>query len=308
MKNLKALFVIIVLCISIHSVSGQIFGGIMNSAKRKLEQKIEDKIVEAVSEEIARRAFKPIDQAMDSMMRQKYRDSINGGKDVDWEKVGENYAAFLNGMNKAVDLPEKYHFDVTQEVEMQDYDKRKNNVKIHYSKTESIIGMESIDDNNKTNLIIMDIAKDIIILYTTDDKGNKKGQAIPSVLKLASSFVQSASENEKYNYKIEKTGKTKKIAGFQSDEYKGSSAEENVIMYLSQKFPVDTKSNFMAHMKQFAPPSYNENMANSSGGVLMQYENTRKNESDRKTTWETKKVSEKSFDIINADYNFGMKE
>ncbi|MFZ1559473.1 MAG: hypothetical protein WAT37_06075 [Saprospiraceae bacterium] len=70
------------------TIDAQILGGFMNEAKRKLERKIEDKIIQAVSDELAQRAFKPIDQAIDSMMRKKYQDSFNNGQPFDHEKNG----------------------------------------------------------------------------------------------------------------------------------------------------------------------------------------------------------------------------
>ena len=103
------------------TIDAQILGGFMNEAKRKLERKIEDKIIQAVSDELAQRAFKPIDQAIDSMMRKKYQNSINNGQPFDHEIMGEDYTVYLNSVN----LAEKYTFDVTQEVENIDYSKKK---------------------------------------------------------------------------------------------------------------------------------------------------------------------------------------
>ncbi|MFZ1752003.1 MAG: hypothetical protein WAU01_17540, partial [Saprospiraceae bacterium] len=160
-KLLLLLFLMIVSA----GMSAQIFGGIMNEAKRKIGRKIEDKIVDAVSDELARRAFRPIEVAIDSMMRQKYQDSINGGKEVDWDKAGAAYADFLNGMNRVVELPEKYTFDITQEVEMTDYSNKKNEIKIHYSKDGAYMGMENIDDKDTKQFIIMDVGRDAMILY-----------------------------------------------------------------------------------------------------------------------------------------------
>ena len=117
------------------TIDAQILGGFMNEAKRKLERKIEDKIIQAVSDELAQRAFKPIDQAIDSMMRKKYQDSINNGQPFDHEIMGEDYTVYLNSVN----LAEKYTFDVTQEVENIDYSKKKRNyIKLHYSKNNAI--------------------------------------------------------------------------------------------------------------------------------------------------------------------------
>ena len=115
---------LIMITVTLH-LNAQILGGMMNNAKRKLERTIEDKIVQQVSEELAERAFKPIGQTIDSMMRQRYQDSTNQDATVDSEKAAANFTAFLGSMNVVADLPETYTFDVTQEVEVIDYSKKK---------------------------------------------------------------------------------------------------------------------------------------------------------------------------------------
>lgn len=304
----RLIFFVIFLCFNSISHS-QILGGIMNEAKRKLEKKIENKIIEAVSEELARRAFKPIDEAIDSMMREKYRDSIHHGKNVDWEKAGESYAAFVAGMNKAVDVPEKYSFDLTQEVEIVDYSNKTTKLKMHYSTSEPYFGMENLDDKELKQFVVMDISRDAMILFTTDKKGKKTGQAIPSVLKLASGLASSVKtdENSKsHEINIEKTGKKKKIAGYSSFEYKGSTEEEDFFMYVTNEFPVNWQKSYAQYFSQFAPASYKENAQKIESGIMLEYENTRKDE-DKKTTWTTIKIGQKSFDILKSDYNFGNK-
>lgn len=278
----------------------------MKSAKRKLEQKIADKVVESLSEELARRAFKPIEQAMDSVMRERYKDSINNGQEVDWEKMNASYMDFLNDMNKSVELPESYHFDVTQEVEFIDYDKNKKLIKLYYSKMDSILGMETVEEKHTTQLVLMDMSRDAIVLYTTEKNGKKTAQAIPSVMKLASAMASSAPKDET-KYTITKTGKTKKIAGYNTEEYNGESEEEYATLYITKDFPVDIKNNFATYMKQFAPASYNDNIKDVGEGIMLQYENKSKAEPDKKTTWITKKVRTEGIDIVNSEYGFDNK-
>jgi hypothetical protein len=296
---------LILLSLSFHQLNAQIFGGIMNEAKRKLERKIEDKIIQAVSDELVKRAFRPVEQSIDSLLREKYQDSIAQGDDVDWEKVGTAYGEFLNGMNKAVDLPDKYTFDVTQEIEITDYDKKKNNIKLHYSKKDTILAMENIDDEKSKSIVVIDIAKDAMIMYTIDKKGKKTGQVVPSVLKFTQSISSASTKNTKddlSDFKVQKTGKSKKIAGYNSDEYKGNSSKEEITMYLSTNFPINTQKTMQAYLSKLAPPSYNENMTYSLNGIMLESENMRLDEKGEKTTWKTKKISEKSFDIVNIDY------
>lgn len=308
---MKTLFIFCFILTITISADAQIFGGIMNEAKRKIERKVEDKIIQAVSDELAQRAFKPIDQAIDSMMRKKYQDSLGNGQPYNNEKTAEAYASFLSSLNAAVDLPEKYTFDVTQEVETIDYSKKRNYIKLHYSKNSGIIGMETTDEKQIKQLVVMDLTKDIMILYTTDKKGKKTGQAIPSVMKLAgamSNAVKPSIDSSAYNMNLKKTGKSKKIAGYISSEYKGSSAEEEIVMYISDQFPIKWDKNFTRYTSQFAPDPFTENISTSDGGVMLEYENSRKDEKGEKSTWSTKKISEKTFSVITSEYEFKKTE
>ncbi len=299
------LIILTFLTFTSHQLNAQIFGGIMNEAKRKLERKIEDKIIQAVSDELVKRAFRPVEQSIDSLLRGKYQDSVSRGKDVDWDKVGTAYGDFLNGMNKTVALPDKYTFDVTQEIEITDYDKKKNNIKLHYSKKDTILAMENMDGEKSKTIVVIDIAKDAMIMYTIDKNGKKTGQVVPSVLKLTKSISGAASKNktdDNVYLKIEKTGKSKKIAGYNGEEYKGSSSDEKMVMYLSTNFPINTQKTMKAYLSKLTPPSYNENMSLARDGIMLESENTRIGGNGEKSTWVTKKILEKSFSIINAEY------
>jgi hypothetical protein len=274
-----------------------------------LERKIEDKIVDAITDEIARRAFRPVEQAIDSMMRQKYRDSINGGKEVDWDKAGAAYGQFLEDMNKAVDLPESYVFDIIQEVETTDYKGKKNQMKLYYAKTEAIMGMENMDEEKSTQLVVMDLNRDVMVLYTTDKKGQKKAQAIPSVMKFGGAMAASVKSDEREkpsDLKIEKTGKTKKIAGYTGHQYKGESKDVELDMYVCEDLKTSWSSKTATYMQTVAPAAYMESIRNIQGGIMLAFDNTKKEGDKEKTSWNTRKLSEKTFLIKNADYTFGQ--
>jgi len=304
---MKTWFVFCIVFVLKMPLEAQIFGGIMNEAKRKMERKIEDKIIQAVSDELAQRAFKPIDQAIDSMMRKKYRDSLGNDQPFDNEKTKEAYLTFLSGLNSSVDLPDKYTFDITQEIEIIDYSKKRNYVKLHYAKSNGIIGMETTDEKQTKQLVVMDLTKDIMVLYTTDKKGKKTAQTIPSVMKLTgaitNAIVSKADSSIQFIQPV-KTGKTKKIAGYMGSEFKSASESEDVVMYISEHFPIQWDQNFTNYTRQFAPAPFTENISFANGGIMLEYENTRKDEKGEKSTWITKKISEKTFSVVNTEYEF----
>lgn len=301
---MKIFNVLIVFVLVVSSADAQILGRIMDEASRKIERRIEDKIVQAVSDELVKRAFRPIEASIDSMLRQKYQDSLSAGRPIDWEKAGADYADFLKGMNESIDLPVKYTFDITQEIEIVDYNKKRSFVKIHYSKNENIMGMETTDNDQNTSLVVIDVPKDAMILLNTDRKGKKTGQVVPSVSKWTSTLMRSApTDNNAEMYDVVATGKSKKIAGYKSNEYKGNSKEEKITLYITGSLPVESHKSIQVYFASLAPQAYNDNMkAVTDSGIIMEFENSRLDENGEKTTWVTKKVTEKSFDLVNADY------
>lgn len=283
------------------SLKAQILGSIMDRATRKVENRLADKLVEVISDELARRAFQPIENSIDSINRANY-EKENGGK-VDWDKAGSAYADFLNGLNKQVDLPNSYIFEMTQEVEVIDYNGDKSYNRLHYSQNGNYFGMEQLNDDKNNQVVVMDLERDAMILFTTDKNGKKTGQTVPSVMKFASAMTSSAT-NDEAKTSITKTGKTKKIAGYNADEYTVITAEETGTMYSSINLPVKWSESFTNYFSKIAPKSYSENKALGANGILMEYTNIPKEESAKKTSWKTKKISDKEVEIKTSEYEF----
>lgn len=294
--------ILVLVCLN-NGVEAQLMGRIMDRARQKVERKLEDKIIEEVSEEITRRAYRPFEKAVDDALRQKYSDSLNNGEPVDWEKMGEAYSAFLSGLNKTATIPEQYNFDLTQEVEIIDYNKQRSFIKLHYSKDAPIMGMENTENDNAQQLIVMDMKYDVLVIFTTDKKGKKTGQAVPGLLAFSSSLTKNISEDSTLTVKIQKTGKTKKIFGYECDEYSGENQDEWVTVYVAKGFPAEYLSVYSAYLQKFAPPAYLENNKAISG-MLLQSENIRKDDAGKRFQWNTKKTVEKSFVIRKEDFQF----
>lgn len=204
---MKVLFTIIA-CLTITLSQAQIFGRIMDRAKDKVSQRIEDKVVERISEEIARAAMKPIDKAIDDMLKERYeQDSINGKTDVD-------YGAFAKAFLQPVDLPDSYTFDITLECETKDYDGDKSKMEMLMTKDGTAIGFVQIEEDKRT-LMIFDTKNDLMAVYNEEEK---KVQGMPSMLSLAGAMATTNKEEDAYEMTMEKTGKTKKIAGYKCDQ------------------------------------------------------------------------------------------
>lgn len=262
--------------------NAQIFGRIMDRAADKISDRIEDKIVEKISDEITRAAYKPVDKAIDDMFRSSYEQDSTGGKAA---KV--NYGDYLNKMLQPVDLPQQYQFDVQILAETRDYDGDKNQMTILMSSSQNNIGMITEEDGKET-MIVFDVDSDIMAMY---DLQEKKVSAFPSMLSLAS---QVASEQE---MTIEKTGKTKKIAGYQCAEYIIEDETTNTKAYVSEDFPASWAKAFGEMFKKISPNSRNQLM----DGMTLKSESKTK-QKNKKSTYEAKKVTRDDFTIVNADY------
>ncbi len=306
---MKYILLSIVLIFSIDKSQSQIMGSILGEATRKINRKVEDKLVQVISDEIVRRAFKPVERTMDSLMRERFQDSIGTQEEVDWDKWSEAYTNYLSNMNAAVDLPPSYSFDVIQMVETTS-NKEKSNVTLYYSENQGIFGIETEDKKEGKSTIVLDVEKDAAIMYSTDKKGNKSGQVVPNFFKMMSSFANDSNVkvDDEDDMKFKATGKTKKVAGYTCQEYKGESKEDNISMYLTQDFPVKKDKSMESFFMKFAPESYNKNNAYKDiNGVVLEYENISKTKKSETNTWVTKSVKKEAFKINNDEYGL-MKE
>ena len=282
------------------------FGGlkdkVIKRTKQKFEKKVEDKIVEALSEELARMAFRPINSAMDSMLRSSYEEEQGGN--VDWDKAGESYGEFLNNLNKAANVPEAYHFNVIVEAEIKDYEKEKHKVIMLYSTDNKYMGIEQENDGTKT-LIVIDNEQDIMVMYTDQD-GNRSAQALPSMMKFSNSFVnqQNVETNVNYNMTFTKLDKTKEIAGYESEGYKFESEEEKGDAWVALEFPVSFFEMFGNAYAQFMPKTYSETF-NGTNGMIMESEYQNKKDKKIKSSYKVKKVKLEDRKINNSEWGLG---
>ncbi len=300
----KHIFLALISIFMFSTAEAQILGRVLDQVQRR----IEDKVVDAIADEIVKRAFRPIEVSMDSILRQKYQDSVAHGERVDWDKVGKSYNDFLNSMNEKADLPDKYTFDIVQEVEITDYDKSKSNVRLYYSKKDAILGFASLESKKESQLVVFDVQRDAMIMYKTDKDGIKSAQVVSNISKLTKGIMDSftASEDEeKDDYTFAKTGKTKKIVSYICDEYRGTSSKEETVFYIAKNFPINVSKTAEAYLNRFTPSTYNYNMSKVSSGPMMEYQSTLVQDKKKKTTWITKNVIEKTVDFVNAEYGIG---
>lgn len=297
----RIFFLSIFIIISYQTGQAQLLKKLKNRAMDKIEKRVEDKVVEELSEEIARRVMKPVDKAFDDMLKASYRSEH--GEELSDEQIdsimqsaGSNYVKFLETLNTSVELPDSYEFDFSMTMETKEENGEKNEIEMWLGEASSILGIKETDNNK--GFIIIDMKNDIVVMYS-EENGKKKAQAIPSMLKLTGTMM--ANNQKMDNVKIEGPGKSKKILGYKSYEYKVESEEMKSKYFISKEVPFSWYDSFYKSMTQYAPGLYNENMEKVEGMMLEGEMFDKK--SKKKSFMKTKDISEKRFSIDNSEYS-----
>jgi hypothetical protein len=285
--TLIALFIFI----SIQS-NGQIFDRILDRTQDKLSREISNRIVERISDEIARAAMKPIDKAIDDMLAERYtQDSING------KTSSRNYGDFLAAFSVPVELPAEYKFDITLKSETKDYDGEKHNMDMMLTKDGSAIGIIQYDENDKQNMMVFDMTNNLMAIYS-DDKDGKKVMAMPSMLSLAATMVAKDEEKNKYETTVKKTGKTKKILGYNTEQWEIDDETTVTKAYIAPDFPISWRESFSKFLKEMMPVTRRENMPD---GMVLKSETKTKKKS-KTSTFDVKEIIEDPAKIDNSQY------
>ena len=306
----KPLIILLVLAFLIpQTAEAQLFKKLKDATKKKIEDRIEQKVVEELSEELARRAMKPINKAFDEYIKEAYRSEQ--GEDYDPEKfdsvmqaAGRGYGEFLSGLNKAANIPESYSFDYLMAIETQEGNKEKEKIttEMYFSGSGGAIGYgQNIkqDDYDKM-FMVMDPKNDVMVMYT-EKNGKKTAQAVPSMFSLAKGFGAAYADEMDYSeIRIEPTGKTKKILGYNCQEYKGESEEDRFQFYSTNDLPFDWQDVYGDLIKSIAPKIF-ESSDGKFPGMALKSETYDKKEK-RKYKWEVKKIEEKNLTLKTSDY------
>ena len=289
MKYLIAIFLFSF--VSVHS-NAQIFDRILNRTQDKLEREISNRIVEKISDEIARAAMKPIDKAIDDMLKERYtQDSIDG------KARARNYDNFLAAFSVPVDLPEKYTFDMVLKAETKDYDGDKSKLDMMLTKDGSLIGIVQYEDGEEKGTMVFDMENNIMAIYSDNDKG-KKVTAMPSMLSLAGAMAANEEDEDAYKVTIKKTGKTKKILGYQTEQWETDEEATVTKSYVAKDFPISWKESFSKFLKELMPTTRRDEMPE---GMVLKTE-TKTKKKNKKSSFEVKKIIDSPFVIDNSEY------
>ena len=280
---------------------------LINRTTSKLSREIERMAVEKISDVIAEKAAQRIESEFDKLlMAAMEEDSATYDRDSAYYEMGSRYAAFLDGLNDAADLPESYTFDLDILYEMSQNDDDPENIRYYFSRSEPIFGMQTATSAEDWQFIVIDVGNDVTVMYRHE--GDKKtAQAIPNMMKLAGGLAKSTNENleEEFDYDVRKTGKKERIAGYRCEHWEGSNNQDKRFeAYMTRDLEVDWKSTMGEVMQNFSGSSaFQENWEGMEGMVLksMSFE-----EGEQISSMEAKEIGRKSFTVVNSEYSFGQ--
>lgn len=286
-------------------LNAQILKGILKESQRKIEREVGNMVVDKASEIIARKAMQSLESAFDKMVREAMEsDSTyrNDGSVPDsvYYSAGQKYAEFLRGMNQAADLPPSYDFDISMLVESYHGKEKPKEMLMHFAQGKAIIGIEQMEGKDKT-LMIVDMDKDVVVMYEEKQNGKKTVQALPNMMGLAGSMAKNNANNEDEPFTFKATGKTKMVAGYKTKEFKGSSKTEEMKIYFSEDVPIDWKSTYGAMIKKVAPTTFRSGTENMKGMALESYTMDKK-KPKTEYFYTTKEVMKKPFKVDNSSY------
>lgn len=304
MRTIQLSLAILVLALPL-STNAQLLGKLKRAVQDKVEQRIEDKIVEELSEELANRAMKPINKAFDEFLKASYENET--GEKYDQAKFdslmaesGEAYMDFLGSMNKVANVPAQYDFQYVLEIETQEESKEKHKTNMFFSKDTGVMGFHQTQDGQDM-FMVMDPENDLMALFNNEDK---TAQAMPSMFTLTKSLATVYVDEEDYHlWSFESTGKTKKIAGYNSKEYVGETELGKFSTYVSTELPFDWRDTYGGLLQAISPKLYNDESYDGINGMMMKSESYDK-ETKKKSRWEVKKVSTEGFTIQKSNYKF----
>ena len=272
---------------------------LQKSIQDKVEQKIEEKLVDAISKAIV----KELDKQVDSLLQDEYKKSegIDPDEEVDWTKEQDGFSKFLSKLNtSAKDLPATYRFDLQMEMESKTDDGKIQKATRLYSSNGNAFGIIQ-NSKDKKNYIVIDVQKDIIVLYTTQEDGSKSAQALPSMLHLTSSLLQK--DKNTSPSEITKTGRTKPIAGYPTEEYLVK--DDNTIshVWVAPNFPFEWKETYARFIQKFTP-GQGHTLKDTPKGMPMEIAVYKKSKAIPENTTTTIAVSNTPLIITNSEYTF----
>lgn len=273
---------------------------ILNRVLRRTQDKLERALVEKASDAMARALMREIDKKVNEALYREWerQDSIAAANGE--TPTYADYESFLKGMNKAAEVPPAYEFDLQLYVTMSEKGEDDRDYIYHFGKEAGVFALESEDPKEGKAIFLMDSERDIVVVYNEKD-GEKTASALPNMMGLAGVYAKGAME-EQGDVSVKATGKSKKVAGYDCDEYEITWDKESSLSYVTKDLPKDWPEVFGQMMKQFVSKEQMNQMDQMDGMVLESNQLNKRGKVE--SSWVTTKVNTELTKLDNGAYDF----
>ena len=289
--------------------------GLLKDIKRKAQKNIEDRIEDRAANRVGKEVDKQLDKVEEAIFNdEKENSDSSGNKSSSNNKSEERITSMIKRMGvggEPVNIEPSYSFDNLVQMHIESFDKKGKKTSegefiSHLSSDSKSMAYEFVSGDMAEpgmGLIIID-AKNGATIMLSEDKGKKTGlvyglgNIFQSVHDETVKDLDLTETPETYlmNPNVEKTGRSKNIAGLSCEEYKYT--DENTVsnIWITKDLKMNTQDFFGA---LFKTALYSHGM----GWGYMMEATTQNKESGEKSVMEVTKVDKNSnIKILMSDY------
>lgn len=285
-------------------VQGQILNRVLDKTMNKVNNALEEKASDLIADMLARQLEKQLDHYWEELTREAVlQDSIDRAQkgDTAYVDASEAVSRYLSNMNRAADVPEEYVFNWKFDCVM-GTGKEEDESVFYYSEGSPVFAIEQ-EENGGTNLIVIDLDKDLMVMFQTSKKGEKTAQALPNMMNFAGRAAAQSMDSVMANYHIRKGNKQKTVAGYSCQQYLAEDDDHTYEIYVAPELKNIWKDTYGSFMQRFTSLEYQDEFKKVEGMAMESTSTSKKNKKDV-NTFEVTKVDHNDVKIQKADYQF----
>ncbi len=289
------------------------------------EAQVIDRYIRSKANVVTKRVFEKADEKVDSVLidavdkqmekeNNKVPDNKEERESSNTEKSATRFGPYPGRQNAGVEIPQSYNYQGYLLMEMEEWNekgKKENSslYKTFYSEDTKSFALE-FSESGKNSIIIFDNNMPGMFILT-DDGTEKSGIYMPLNRDDAESASESDNKTENnenvsseisdinyFNSNFKKTGNKKNICGFSCDEYVWEDENEIFSYWITRELPSDLYSRIFS-LNIFATAAF----TGINQGFIMEWENRKKNSSERSIMTVKEVDKNKSSTINTTGYN-----
>lgn len=279
MKTLLSILITAMLALS-YSAEAQIIERSSDRAQRKANNRVDRKIDDGIDRglDAIEGVFKRKGKKNKSDKNRSSDDEVADEADYDGELSEEESVQYMMsafGGDGPAEIPGEYAFDHNVEMAMTYYNKRgkeesRQNMRMHFSDKKAIIGIEvMLEGAGATSIIDMETMQMVVL----SDMGTTK---MAMVVDMNAAMLETEEDDmESYeNPSFTKTGRTKKILGYHSEEYVVEEDGERVEFWVTREEFLDIYRAFTAMEVANQGTTKTNPMSAHPGGMTLEMTST----------------------------------